>query len=265
MHSQVKRVLSHILDRFEAGDIPQAIAYSMYPRPDVPSAKWSFMNRLLIHLAGTTDARGYRQWQSVGRFIKKGSKAIYILVPRLVRRVDPFHPVEERVILAGFLARPVFRVEDTDGTPLAYQQEFPVPDLPLLDKAQEWGITVSTGRLMFGAYGAFSSKSKAILLATPEESVFFHELAHGSYERVIEPLRPGQQWDQEIIAELSAQALCHLVGKAPGSNLGNSYAYIESYAKAAGMTPIAACFRVLDSVERVLAAILDRDQLADAV
>jgi len=265
MHSQVKRVLSHILDRFEAGDIPQAIAYSMYPRPDVPSAKWSFMNRLLIHLAGTTDARGYRQWQSVGRFIKKGSKAIYILVPRLVRRVDPFHPVEERVILAGFLARPVFRVEDTDGAPLDYQQEFPLPDLPLLGKAKEWGITISTGRLLFGAYGAYASKSNSILLATPEESVFFHELSHASYARVIEPLRPGQHWDQEIVAELSAQALCHLVGKSPGSNLGNSHAYIEGYAKQAGLTPLAACFRLLDSVERVLIEILGKDELAEAV
>lgn len=265
MQNQIQRVLSMILERFRTGDIPQAIAYAMYPRPDVPSASWSFLNKLTIHLAGTTDARGIRQWNRAGRFIRKGSKAIYILVPRIVKRRDPARPLEERVILAGFLAKPVFRVEDTDGEPLAYQQEHPLPELPLLDKAKEWGITVSTGRLMFDAYGAFSSKSRAILLATPEESVFFHELSHASYERVIEPLRPGQQWDQEIIAELSAQALCHLVGKAPGNNLGNSYAYIEGYAKAAGMTPIAACIRVLDSVERVLAAILDRDQLADAV
>jgi hypothetical protein len=265
MHDRVKTVLSHILDRFEAGDIPQAIAYTMFPRPDIPSARWSFLNRLVIHLSGTTDARGIRQWNRVGRYIKKGSKAIYILVPRLVKRVDPFHPVEERVILAGFLAKPVFRVEDTDGEPLAYQQEHPLPDLPLLDKAKDWGITVSTGSLLLGAYGAFSSASRAILLATPEESVFFHELAHASYERVIEPLRPGQHWDQEIVAELSAQALCHLVGKSPGSNLGNSHAYIDGYAKQAGLTPLAACFRLMDSVERVLVEILGKDELAEAV
>jgi hypothetical protein len=265
MHDRVKAVLSDILERFRTGDIPKAIAYSMYPRPDIPSANWSFLNRLVIHLAGTTDARGIRQWNRVGRFVKKGSKAIYILVPRLVRQADPFRPVEERVALAGFLTRPVFRVEDTDGDPLAYEQEFTLPDLPLLDKARAWGITVSTGRLLLGAYGAFSSQSNSILLATPEESVFFHELSHASYERVIEPLRPGQQWDQEIIAELSAQVLCHLVGRSPGSNLGNSHAYIEGYAKQAGLTPLAACFRLLESVERVLVEILGKDELAEAV
>jgi hypothetical protein len=265
MHTQVSRVLNDILERFRTGDIPKAIAYSMYPRPDIPSARWSFLNRLLIHLSGTADARGIRQWNSVGRFVKKGSKAIYILVPRLVRRVDPFQPIEERVILAGFMAKPVFRVEDTDGDPLAYQQEFPLPDLPLLDKAREWGIRVSTGCLLLGALGAYSSKSKAILLATPEEAVFFHELAHVAYERVIEPLRPGQHYDQEIIAELSAQVLCHLVGRSPGSNLGNSHAYIEGYAKQAGMTPLAACFRLLDGAEKVLVEILGKDELADAV
>jgi hypothetical protein len=265
MHNQVQRVLSMILERFRTGDLPQALAYAMYPRTDVPSANWSFLNKLTIHLAGTTDARGIRQWNRVGRFIKKDSKAVYILVPRIVKQRDPTRPLQERVILAGFLAKPVFRVEDTDGEPLEYQQESPLPNLSLLDKAREWGITISTGNLLFGAYGAFSSRSKTILLATPEESVFFHELSHASYERIIEPLRPGQQWDQEIIAELSAQALCHLVGKTPGSNLGNSYAYIESYAKAAGMTPMAACLRVLDSVERVLAAILDKDELAEAI
>jgi hypothetical protein len=36
---------------------------------------------------------------------------------------------------------------------------------------------------------------------------------------------------QEIIAELSAAVLCKIIGKQPGDTLGNSFRYIESYAK----------------------------------
>jgi hypothetical protein len=62
--NRIKKVLDGILERFETGDIPQAIAYTTYPASDVPSASWSFLNRLLMHISGTADARGFRhQWK----------------------------------------------------------------------------------------------------------------------------------------------------------------------------------------------------------
>ncbi len=57
MTDRVKSVLNSILRRFETGDIPEAIAYSMFPFPDVPSANWSLLNRTLMFLWGTMDAR----------------------------------------------------------------------------------------------------------------------------------------------------------------------------------------------------------------
>ena len=39
MNGRVKTVLDSILERFQTGDIPEAIAYSMFPFPDVPSSK----------------------------------------------------------------------------------------------------------------------------------------------------------------------------------------------------------------------------------
>ena len=83
MNDRVKNVLDSILERFRTGDIPEAIAYSMFPFPDVPSSNWSLLNRTLMFLSGTMDARGYRQWQNVNRYVKKGSKALYIIVPYL--------------------------------------------------------------------------------------------------------------------------------------------------------------------------------------
>ena len=46
----------------------------------------------------------------------------------------------------------------------------------------------------------------------PEESVFFHELAHAAHEKVKGTLKAGQDPLQEVVAELSAQALCRMVG-----------------------------------------------------
>lgn len=41
MIEKVKQALQSIVNRFEAGDIPEAIAYSPFPIPNIPAAKWS--------------------------------------------------------------------------------------------------------------------------------------------------------------------------------------------------------------------------------
>ena len=83
MKPKVKDTLNKIIERFKSGDIPEAVAYSMFLFPDVPSAKWSLTNRTLMFLTGTMDARGIRQWNAVNRYVKRGTKAFYILVPYL--------------------------------------------------------------------------------------------------------------------------------------------------------------------------------------
>ena len=39
------------------------------------------------------------------------------------------------------MCRPVFRFEDTDGKALEYEK-LELPDFPLIEKAEEWGISV---------------------------------------------------------------------------------------------------------------------------
>jgi hypothetical protein len=157
------------------------------------------------------------------------------------------------------MAQPVFRVEDTEGDALDYEQEMPLPDLPLIEKAKEWGIAVSAVPTSSQAYGVYRSNAREILLASPEEVIFFHELSHAAYERAIEKLKPGQLWNQEITAELCAQVLCHIVGRQPRDNLGNGYRYIEHYAGSVGLSPLSACLQVLDCAEKVLSLILGKE------
>ena len=69
-------------------------------------------------------------------------------------------------------------------------------------------------------------------------------------------LKGGQDPIQEIVAELSAQALCRIVGKTGTRYLGNCYRYIEGYSKDLKITPYSACLKVMSDTEKVLNLIL---------
>ena len=254
MNQKVKQTLDCIIDRFKTGDIPEAVGFSMFPMADVPAGHWSRLNRTIMFLSGTHDARGFRQWQEAGRNVIKGSKAIHILVPSF-RKFTNKKTGEEENALIGFLSRPVFRVEDTEGEPLSYEQ-IELPNLPLLERAEEWGISVKAIPGNYSYYGYYSSSRKEICLASPDEVNFFHELAHCAHERLVGKLTPGQNAIQEVVAELSAQALSCLVGKSAKKTIGNSYLYIERYAEKIGMSVYTACLQVLNDTEKVLNLIL---------
>ena len=127
--------------------------------------------------------------------------------------------------------------------------------LPLLEKANAWGIAVKAVPGNYRYYGYFSRDRMEIALATEEESVFFHELAHAAHRQLIGRLEKRQCWRQEIIAELAAAALCRTVGKS-SKHLGNNYKYIKYYASKANLRPVKACLEVLAEVEKVLGLIL---------
>ena len=249
-----KEALNNILSRFKSGDIPKAIAYSMFPIPDTPAAKWSLSNRILMFIADTQDGRGINQWKKAGRHVKKGAKAFHILAPRFGKKEND--DGEEEVVLKGFFSIPMFRYEDTEGEPLDYEQ-IELPNLPLLEVAREWGLSVKPIPGNYSYYGYYSNTRKEIALATEEETVFFHELSHAAHARVKGKIKPGQDWKQEIVAELSAAVLCHMVGKDGDAYLGNAYQYIDRYAKEAKVSAISACFQVMGDVEKVLSEILN--------
>jgi hypothetical protein len=254
MNDRIKEVLTSVLNRFKTGDIPQAIAYSLFPIPDIPSAQWSLLNRILMFFSGTQDARGFRQWQEVNRYVKKGSKAFHILAPRY-KAVEKEDEKEKGIALIGFLAVSVFRFEDTEGEPLSYQRLEP-PALLLVQVAEDWGLSIKAIPGNYSYHGYYSGSEKEIALATKDEIVFFHELSHAAHEKVLGQLKAGQDWKQEIVAELSATVLCHLVGKKGDTYLGNSYRYIDNYAQQANLPPLKACLETMTDVERVLNLIL---------
>ena len=259
MNDRVKNVLNSILRRFETGDIPEAIAYSMFPFPDVPSANWSLLNRTLQFLHGTMDSRGMRQWNRVNRYVRKGSKAFYILVPYIKKVEDNG---EEKQVLIGFGTKAVFPVEQTEGEPLLYEN-IELPRFPLIDRAKSWGIDVRAIPGNYRFYGLYSAERREITLASETECVFFHELAHTAHDILKGGLRPGQDPLQEIVAELASHCLCRLVGKTGDKHLGNSFRYINNYAEMINLSPLSACTKALNEVEQVLSLILNGNNKGD--
>lgn len=147
--NRVEEISMRLIVMFAKGELPEAIARTIIKTQPgtIPCANWSLGNRLLTALADTDDARGIRQWESVGRRVKKGGKAFYILAPfgqRVKVKVTDSETGEEeeveRIIAHGFKAIPVFRYEDTEGEELPLKPDYKPAELPpLYDVALEFG------------------------------------------------------------------------------------------------------------------------------
>lgn len=254
--ASVNETLNRLIAKFRSGDVPKAISYSMFPIPNIPSASWTMANRVLMYSAGTYDARGIRQWAEAGRRLKKKAKPFHIVVPRIVKQQSG--DGKENGVLVGFMVRPVFRVQDTVGEPVEYAA-IEVPELPLIERAREWGIAVHALPGPYRFLGWFDQERKWIVITSPDENVFFHELSHAAHARVLGKLKPGEDLKQEIVAELCAAALCVMVGKST-KHLGNNFRNIFDFASKVNLTPAEACWEVLDDVEKVLGLILKGEQ-----
>jgi len=252
MNKKTEEVLGKILNAFETGNIPEALTIATLQNLDVPCSKWSLSNRLLCFFEGTSDARGFRQWKEVNRYPKKGSKAFFILTPRH-KKIKEKGTEEEKIVLTGFQVVPVFRYEDTEGEEIETLDLTPSALPALYEVAQEWGIEVNWQGFQGSAYGSYSPGRKTISLATHEEAVFFHELSHAAHHRIKGRMEKGQDWKQEVTAELTASVLAHLYGKR--INLGGNYRYIKHYAEKAKMDVFKSCLSVIADVEKCLGLI----------
>ncbi|BAF60637.1 hypothetical protein PTH_2456 [Pelotomaculum thermopropionicum SI] len=261
---RAKEALKRLLNMFESGNLPAAVARTVIKGDARPCDRWSLGNRLLMLLAGTEDARGFKQWQEVGRRVKKGAKAFYILAPvtrkKAVRRIetDPDtgeerEVTEERTVIIGFRGVPVFRLEDTEGDPLP-TYEPPVPP-PLFEVASRFAEDIRYRPFIGGYYGYFNHLTKEIVLNTHDAKTFFHELAHAVHHQV-KPggLKGGQHADQETVAEVVACTLCELYGYE--GYIWHGWRYIQAYAAQDGQQALKAVMGVLADVEKVLDVIL---------
>ncbi|MBT5829131.1 MAG: antirestriction protein [Candidatus Latescibacteria bacterium] len=256
MNEKTKKALDKVLHLFETGDVPEALSITLLPRLDVPSSRWSITNRLLMFVNESEDARGFRQWQLVGRHVKPKSKAFHIICPKTIRKEK--EDGEKVVVVVGFKAMPVFRFEDTGGKALEIER-FPPPQLPpLYEVARKWGISVDWQGYPGLSYGYFNQSKKEIVLATHDEEVFFHELGHAAHEKFVGDLIQVETWRRETVAELTAAVLGYVYGKR--CNRGAHYRYIGDYAQKAGLDVYQACMAVVSDVGKCVEMIMEEEE-----
>jgi hypothetical protein len=260
-YGQAEAAAQKVLRVFEDTNLlPRPLAQVFIRRKDSPHCrKWSWGNQLLVILNGFTDARGFKQWQEVGRSVKKGEKAFYILGP-VTKKVTDKESGEERVIVVGFKGLPVFGYEQTEGTPLPTSDpdiEKWVNSLPLLDVAKQWGLSVGTfdgeGTGFLGRY----LKSERIDLGVKNLSTWTHELIHAADDRNGCLKEKGQHWRSETVAELGAAVLLEILGLSQDADLGGCWEYIQHYAQQEKIGVMEACMRVLDRTCAAVGLILD--------
>lgn len=261
----VNEICASLLKMFEEGPFPPAAARTFIARQtgdDKPCLHWSLGNQIIMLLSGTEDARGFRQWQEVKRSVSKGSRAIYILAP-LYRKVevstaDPSgqEHMEERKMLRGFRAVPVFRLENTEGEPLPQIDYNPPEFPPLYEVAHHFGM-VSYGAKVSPALGSCSITGN-IKLYSPDTDVFFHELGH-QVHNTIKPLKGGQYDDQEIVAEMTACILCELYGYT--GYLWHGWEYLKYYADQDAQKALRKIMQLLGEVEAVVTKILSINEV----
>ena len=265
MYGRAPQVAERIVNAFKNPEtLPKALApIFIHRNEDTPCNKWSWHNQLLVILSGTSDARGMKQWNTVKRKVKKGTQAIWILAPcmRTLKEKDKDTGDEKkRNILYGFKAIPVYRIEDTEGEPLAGNEHYDnwVSKLPLVDVAESWGINVGTYNFTDKSplgYFSVGRRGKAIMLGTENLSTFAHELCHAADEK-LHTLKDKTPM-LEIVAELGGAVLLESIGYSHDADLGGAYSYIERYAETMHKAPVRACIELLDRVCNVVTLILD--------
>lgn len=261
-YGKAEEAAKGILDAFENPEnLPAALAQIFVRRnDDLPCSKWSWSNQLLAAIFGGGDARGFRQWEEVGRRVRKGGKSFPILVPivKSFMRENDKGEQEKFTRTVGFRHACVFGVDQTEGDPLPVSEdENFIKSLPLIEVAESWGISVSL-------FNGHENKPLGKIVGTchiglgvKNLSTWAHEMIHAADYRLGTLTESGQHWRSETVAELGGAVLLLCLGFEVEADLGGAWQYITAYAKKENRTALSCCVELLNRTCAAVAKILD--------
>lgn len=202
--------------------------------------KYSYLNMLFVYLqTGKLEPMGtYKRWQSLGRQVIKGSKALFVNHPAFAPERDangnPVLDAKGRpaMRIIGFYPKAtVFQLWQTDGPELV------MPDLPEWDRTEaltELGITETTFDNADGNTQGYSHGTNLAInpVAANPFKTLVHEIAHIVLGHTSdEGTAAYQHREHRGIAEFQAEATAYLVCKELGVDFdeSGSRAYIQSW------------------------------------
>lgn len=273
-YSHAETVATDIIAQFEAGNLPAALANIFIRRNDMtPCRKWSYCNQVLTALAGTEDARGFKQWLDAGRAVKAGAKAFHILAPCTKKMtVQEESTGEDKTFdyMYGLKSVAVFRIEDTQVVDAAKwaketaiqkaeaeEEKAFIQSLPLIEVADVWGIKVHTFDPRTKKALGYYSHGKRIGVATENIATWAHELIHAADDKSGNITKSrGQDKGNEAVAELGGAVLLTLLGFEKEADLGGAFNYIKFYAGNDKGEAIKLCMSVINRVCTAVALVL---------
>lgn len=251
---KVKAEVKGLLESFRKPESLQFISKTMFRRGrEIPSDNWSPLNRLIMFMHGTEDARGFKTWAKIKRYGEKGG-CFYISAPiiimedengvRMKKKYDrktktttytnyhtgaTMHPLEVKTKVIGIRPIPVWPVEKTKGEDVDYGSDRPMPKFLGQEIADAWGLKVSQGFENPSWYAWFSEERAEIKMATDNQQTFFHELVHASDSKLNDNWKKeSTESEIEIVAEFGACVLMGMFGLKAGTK--NTFHYIQRYA-----------------------------------
>jgi len=260
-----------IVKAFEENRVPNALAQifveGAYERH---IASYSFLNRFVVLVSGYSDAMGFKQWKTLGRNVKKGAKAVYILAPVLKKTGETYQDQEGKTkdvtICIGFKGIPVIGYEDTEGKELESDPtvlEF-IDSLPLLNVAKAWGVDVGVYNGQNGqALGYYAPVQNAIKLGTKNLSTWAHELAHKADDKLGtlgNMAKSNDRISSEIVAEFAGAVLLSMIGQDEAADVGGCYEYVKCWAGSNEKKVEDACRQVITRVCKVVELILETSE-----
>ena len=185
------------------------------------SRLWTLRNQILMVMQGASDAATEKAWTSWGRKVLNDDRPVWIIAPLNVKDRDPESRTYGEYVMRGFRDHKVFGIENTE----VFDEELWTTISPDSTKAIEWlsdmmakynealhrlnldKLTAAGGGSFF-EHPILADDVGRINLGRMEEQVFLHEMAHAiEYKNKNLTIAPGQQPDNELVAEFSAAAL----------------------------------------------------------
>ncbi len=234
--TKTNEALSYLVRALEAG---QSEVLTQYLSAMARFHNYSFGNIMLIarQKPDASHVAGIRTWNSLGRFVKRGEKGIFILAPmvgyrkrrddEIATEIDSDNTAEERKsepTLYGFRAVYVFDVSQTEGKELPtltdVQGDVSGYRERLIEFVEEQGIKLNYSERIAPAKG-MSYGGKITLLTgmepAEESSTLVHEVAHEMLHRSERRTVTTKQV-RETEAEAVAFVVCQSVGLQNGTS-----------------------------------------------
>lgn len=266
---RLEAISTSIVDAFRDGTVPSALAkIFIHQDVDVPSQSWSCTNRVIGIKRGHVYAAGTKQWNAMGRRVKKGERAFYILAPRIVtvKEDEEGEPLdEESRILVGFRPVAVFGYLQTRGTPLpgAEKEAAFIDGLPLIEVARVWNLTVETFSLADDPTRAgVAVLGSGIGIGVKNLSTWAHELVHQADHRAGNISEDS--YSNEVVATLGASTLLEALGLEDESDRGFAYEYLKKHSRGKGRNMLSECSGLIERTCQAVSLLLsEADQLKE--